>query len=70
MSFMAYLGMLGVVLGIDVGLFSFTWARVYPPDDLFLPNTTHAYHMMTGSAKGLNSTDLFRVVDFVDFVSI
>ena len=66
---MAYLGMLGIVLGIDVGLFAFTWSRVYPPDDLFLPNTTNAYHLMNDGAKGLNSTDSFRAIYFADFVS-
>ena len=76
-SFRTYLAMLGVVLGIDLAMFAFTWSRVYPPNDhLFLndvsPNTTRLLFggASSSSVAALSEFELVRIIDLVDLVGL
>ena len=68
MSFVNYLGMLGVVIGIDAGMISFLLSHVYPPEDHqflngFAPNTIA---LLTGNGSYEPITEPVRVADFAD----
>ena len=75
--------LLGVVFCIDLAVFAFTWARVYPPDGhQFLNEAPHSLRLLLGGSSGASPPphdanvteaahqpeELVRIADTVDMV--
>ena len=72
MSYAAYLAMLGVLIGIDVGMLVFLAPNIYPPvEHQFLNGEApNAMALLTGNGSYEPMTEPVRVAGFVDLVGL
>ena len=62
--------MLGLVLALILGLFGFTWPRVYPSDEHQFLNgvAPQTLALLNGNGSYAPVTELIRVADLIDLV--